>query len=172
MTNPPPPGNWPDPTGSPPEPAPQSTPPVDPTLPASGQPFIDQSVNADPYAPNQAIGKDPYAPMPYGGPQPYPTPYPAGPGYGYPPAPRTNGMALAAMILSLVGVMTCITAPVGAILGHVSLSQIRQTGEGGESMAKAAIIVGWILTGLVILGVIAYIAIIAFAVISTTSTAP
>ncbi|MER5702354.1 DUF4190 domain-containing protein [Micromonospora sp. NPDC002296] len=159
MTYPPPSGT--DPWSQP------STPPVDPTLPVSGQP-----TGADPYAP-----VDPYAGMKSGQPapaaaDPYAVPGyappgypPAGyPGYGYPQPPRTNGLAIAALVLALVGIASCITAPVGAIMGHVAQKQIRQTGEGGEGMAKAAIIVGWILTGLIVLGIIFYIVMIGIAI--------
>jgi hypothetical protein len=69
-------------------------------------------------------------------------------------------MALVSMILSLVGLLTAITAPVGAILGHIALKQIRQTGESGEGMAKAGIIVGWILTGIYGLCCAGYIVVI------------
>jgi hypothetical protein len=47
-------------------------------------------------------------------------------------------------------VATLISAPVGAVLGHVAQRQIAQTGEEGASMAKAAIWVGWIITGLTV----------------------
>lgn len=69
------------------------------------------------------------------------------PGYGC-PRPQPNSLAVAALVLSLFGLTSCITAPVWAILGHVAQKQIRETGESGEGLAKAAIIVGWILTGL------------------------
>ncbi|WP_328423207.1 DUF4190 domain-containing protein [Micromonospora sp. NBC_00389] len=177
MTNPPPPGGWTDPTWS----GPQSSPPVDPTL-VAGQPVPTQAGPADPYAP-----VDPYAggQLPPGQPMPgyaqpgyaqpgytqpgyappgYPPQYP---GYGYPPPPKTNGMALAAFVLALLGFTSCITAPVGAILGHVARKQIQASGEGGEGMAKAAIIIGWILTGLLVVVIAFYIAAIVFAV--TTS---
>ncbi|WP_428962076.1 DUF4190 domain-containing protein [Micromonospora fluostatini] len=170
MTNPSPPDNWPDPTWSASPQQPQSTPPADPLYHASGQPFA-EPVGKDPYAP-----ADPYlggAGYPAGGyPVAGPAPY-AAPGYGYgPPTPRTNNMAVAALILALVGFASCITAPVGAILGHVAQKQIRQTGEGGEGMAKAAIIVGWILTSLMVLGVLFYVAAIIFAIASSSSTSP
>ncbi|NYF56732.1 DUF4190 domain-containing protein [Micromonospora purpureochromogenes] len=138
MTYPPPSGGWHDPS-------------ADPTLPVSGQPIPAQPTGKDPYAPAdpyagavpaQAGPVDPYAMAGYPG--------AAYPGYGQPVA-KTNSMAIAALVLSLVGFASCITAPVGAILGHVAMKQIRQTGEGGEGMAKAAIIVGWILTGLLLL---------------------
>jgi hypothetical protein len=79
-------------------------------------------------------------------------------------------MALAALILSLVGIASCITAPVGAILGHVAQRQIRETGEAGEGMAKAAIIVGWIITTFMVLGALFYVAAIIFAIGISTST--
>ncbi|MEU5913235.1 DUF4190 domain-containing protein [Micromonospora sp. NPDC047527] len=165
MTNPPPPGDWNDPTWS----AQPSSSPPDPTL-VAGQPVPTQPGPADPYAP-----VDPYAggqtppgqpaypgqPMAYAPPG-YPPSYP---GYGYPAPPKTNGLAIASLVLALVGVTSCgITSPIGAILGHVAQKQIRASGEGGEGMAKAGIIVGWILTALMVLGIGAYIAIIIFAV--------
>jgi len=67
-------------------------------------------------------------------------------------APPQNTMALTSMILSLAGILVLVTAPIGAILGHIALKQIKQTGESGEGMAKAGIIIGWIVTGLIALG--------------------
>ncbi|MGQ5260514.1 DUF4190 domain-containing protein [Micromonospora sp. ZYX-F-536] len=169
MTNPPPPGGWTDPTWS----GPQSSPPVDPTL-VAGSPVPTQPGPPDPYAP-----VDPYAggqlppgqPVPGYAPQGYAPPGyaapgypPQHPGYGYPAPPKTNGMAIAAFVLSLIGITSCITAPVGAILGHVARKQIRATGESGEGMAKAAIIIGWIFTGLLVLLIAFYVAAIVFAI--------
>src|SRR5690606_19540333 len=57
---------------------------------------------------------------------PPPPPYGAPAGYGqvpYAPSRPTNAMALAAMIVSLAGIVTAIGFPVGAILGHVALKQ-------------------------------------------------
>lgn len=84
---------------------------------------------------------------------------PAAAGFGAPP---TNTMAIVAMVLSLVGILTGITAVVGAILGHVALGQIKRTGEGGRPFALTAIIAGWIITGLGLLIIIGYIIFIAF----------
>jgi hypothetical protein len=86
------------------------------------------------------------------------------PGYGQPPvqyvvARPTNGLAIAALICALVGL-----APVGAILGHVARRQIKQTGEQGDGMALAGIIVGWILTGVGIIFCGLYIALIGWAI--------
>jgi hypothetical protein len=70
-------------------------------------------------------------------------------------------MALASMIVALAGIISGIGFPIGAILGHIALKQVRETGEQGESYAKAGIIVGWIGTALVALGCIGYIVFIA-----------
>ncbi|WP_144122097.1 DUF4190 domain-containing protein [Catellatospora sichuanensis] len=152
MTYPPPPSGQdpysaqPDPYAPPPSANPYATPPsygspavpgapasVPPAAPQSGQPYADPYKSAAPYAAPQ----QPYGQQPYG---------------GYPPPRQQNSMALVALILSLVGLMTWITAPIGAILGHSAMKQIRQSGEDGEGMAKAAIIVGWIITGLGVVG--------------------
>lgn len=62
--------------------------------------------------------------------------------YAYPPlAPApvsgTNGLAIAALIVSLV---SC--GPVGLVLGIVSLNQIKASGEQGRGMALAGVIIG------------------------------
>jgi uncharacterized protein YacL len=58
-------------------------------------------------------------------------------------------------VLAIVGLILAIFFPVvGAIVGHVALSQIKKTGEEGRGIALAAVIVGWTLTGLAIIGLI------------------
>ncbi|MGW5557547.1 DUF4190 domain-containing protein [Micromonospora sp. NPDC003944] len=175
MTNPPPPGNWTDPTWS----AQPSSPAPDPTL-VAGQPVPAQPGPVDPYAPSPYPPVDPYAgaqppatqPMPGYAPPGYPAPgYPPQyPGYGYPQPPKTNGLAIAAFVLALIGFTSCITAPVGAILGHVAQKQIRLSGEGGAGMAKAAIIVGWILTGFLVLIILFYVAAIIYAIATSDNS--
>jgi ABC-type spermidine/putrescine transport system permease subunit II len=68
---------------------------------------------------------------------------------GYPPGyPRpTNSLAIAALVtaLSLAG------APVGLALGIAARRQIRRTGEQGDGLALAAVIVGGIATGCFVL---------------------
>ncbi|PZG15572.1 hypothetical protein C1I95_19390 [Micromonospora craterilacus] len=182
MTQPPPSGGWPDPasTGQP------ATQPADPTLPVSAQPSVPhQPTGYDPYQPadqyrpaDQYQQADPYAGMGSAAPPtaaPYPPAgYPPQPGYGYPPGygqpPRqTNSLAIVALVLSLIGIGSCITAPIGAIMGHVAMRQIRESGESGEGMAKAAIIVGWIFTGLLALVIIGYAVAIAFAIANSST---
>ena len=61
---------------------------------------------------------------------------------------RTNVPAIVGLILAIFFPI------VGAIVGHVALSQIKKTGEEGRGIALAAVIVGWTLTGLAIIAVI------------------
>lgn len=77
-------------------------------------------------------------------------------------------MAVISMILSLAGFITIISAPIGAILGHMARRQIRETGEEGDTFALIGIIVGWVLTGLAVLGCCAGIAFFAIAASTTT----
>lgn len=79
------------------------------------------------------------------------------PGYGSQQRP-TNSLALAAMICSIAGIVTGITFPIGAILGHVALRQVRERGDHGEGHARTAIIVGWIGTALFIVFIVALMA--------------
>jgi hypothetical protein len=87
------------------------------------------------------------------------TPPPPVYGYDYPMSKPTNGLAIAAMIVSIVGlagicaygVGSIFISPVGAILGHVARRQIRQRDQAGEGMALAGIVVGWVGFGLGVL---------------------
>ncbi|MGC1212247.1 MAG: DUF4190 domain-containing protein [Micromonospora sp.] len=156
MSYPPPSGGWHDPSAA----GQQSTPPVDPTLPISGNPIPSQASPADPYAGYQVDGAPlqahPYAAGGY--------PPPAYPMPGYQPSPPQNGLAIAAMIVSIVGALGLCgyglggyIGVVGAILGHVSRKQIRERGESGEGFAMAGIIVGWICTVIAVLATIALV---------------
>jgi hypothetical protein len=65
-------------------------------------------------------------------------------------------MAVASLVCSIAGLVTCglscgVVSLVGAILGHAARRQIRERGEGGDGMAVAGIIIGWIGAALVFL---------------------
>lgn len=99
-------------------------------------------------------------PQQYGPPAPYGAPGAYGPNpYGYAQHPGTNGLAIAALISSLVGgVVACgLGFVAGPILGMIALSQIKKSGEKGRGMAIAGIAVGVI----GILVIVAYILILA-----------
>ncbi|MEV4758993.1 DUF4190 domain-containing protein [Micromonospora sp. NPDC049559] len=177
MTYPQQPGNWSDPNWQAPQPAPAYPDPQQTAGYPSGQPTASlpeaQPAAAYPDPTYQISGQPAGAEA-----QPasaYPTSgYPASgyPAYGYPTTPvnpPTNGMAIASLVLALVGIASCITAPVGAILGHIARRQIRERGEGGDGMALAGIIIGWILTGLLGLLIAFYVVIIVLAINSSSS---
>ena len=48
-------------------------------------------------------------------------------------------------------VFVWIFCPVSIVLGHMAQRQIRQTGEGGAGLAKAALILGYVFTALAVL---------------------
>lgn len=58
---------------------------------------------------------------------------------------QTNVFAILSLILALVG----FSIP-GIVLGHLALSQIKRTGEGGHSLAFAAVVIGYIAVGVVV----------------------
>lgn len=111
-----------------------------------GYPGLAQPVSAEP------VGKGAYPPPVY-------------PAYGPPVAvPPTNGMAIASMVVSIVGILGLCgyglggyIGIVGAILGHVSRKQIRERGENGDGMALAGIVMGWLATAIAVLATIALV---------------
>ncbi|UOY00608.1 DUF4190 domain-containing protein [Blastococcus sp. PRF04-17] len=88
---------------------------------------------------------------PPGGVPPYGQPY----GYGYPYAPprRTNGLAVASMVLGILWIYW-IGSVLALIFGYIARSQIRERGEGGDGMAIAGIVLGWVGIGIVVLVVL------------------
>lgn len=167
------------------------------TYPPSGgtpDPYQPQQPYGQNYDPTTPYTQDPYAapaggtpssgqPAAYGSPPPYPSsgqpyaqPYGQNP-YGAPqysaygPQTRTNGLAIASLVCSLAGLVTCISAPVGVVLGHIAKRQIRQTGEEGEGLATAGLWIGYIITVLSVLLFAGWLAIVIFAIGSgATST--
>ena len=121
--------------------------------------------NPDPY------GQQPQQPQQ---PDPYNNPYgaapgsPAAPQYGQPPqspygqqpyqqpyvqaAAPTNTMAILALVFAFV------FSPLAIVFGHMAKKQIKQTGESGEGLATAGLIMGYIFTGLYVLVCCGYIA--------------
>ncbi|MDX3107973.1 DUF4190 domain-containing protein [Nonomuraea angiospora] len=68
-------------------------------------------------------------------------------GYGVPPQqPKsTNGMAVASLVLGIIGLVFCgITSIPGVILGHIALNRIKKTGEEGSGMAVGGLVTSYI----------------------------
>jgi len=81
-----------------------------------------------------------------------------------PQAAKTNTMAILALVFSAVGFVTLfwgfgfLLAILGAIFGHVGMSQIAKSNESGRGLALAGVIVGWASVGIAVLGIIAIVA--------------
>ena len=104
-------------------------------------------------APPPAPGYGPPPPAPgYGAPPPPYGQAPSGqapPGYygmpaGYGVNTSTNGLAIAALVCSLVGLFICLPPPLGIVFGFIGRSQIRRNGQQGNGLALAGIIVGFV----------------------------
>ena len=85
-------------------------------------------------------------PPPYGSYPPPPSGY-AG-YYGYPQPRPTNSLAIVSLVCAFL------FAPLGIIFGHISLSQIRKTGEEGRGLAIAGLVISYLITVLTILVVV------------------
>ena len=115
--------------------------------PPPGQPGYPPQPYPDPAAGYGTPGAPGYPPPPYGAPPPGyghpPSGYPS-PGYGAygAPAQKTNTMAIASLVASVVGVCCGIGSIIGIVLGVVAINQIKQTGEKGQGLAIAGIAVG------------------------------
>jgi Domain of unknown function (DUF4190) len=99
-----------------------------------------------------------YPPAP-GYQQPYGQPPYGAPGYGPPPgyayARPTNTYAILALVLAFV------FAPLGIVFGVLARKQIRQTGEEGDGLALAGLIIGSIFTAIFVLFIVIWIVAIA-----------
>jgi uncharacterized protein DUF4190 len=76
---------------------------------------------------------------------PYPSypPPPPSPPAGYPTGGRTNGLAVASLVLGIVW-LCGVGSILALVLGFMALGRIKRTGEGGRGMAIAGIVLGTI----------------------------
>lgn len=104
--------------------------------------------------------QQPYPPaygQPYGGPAPYVQP----PYVPVAPRGQDNALAIGALVCSILGFCSGITAIAGLVMGHIALSKTNRGEAGGRGVATAAVIVGYVVialwvgffTTLIILGV-------------------
>jgi hypothetical protein len=124
--------------------------------------------NPDPYGQQNPYGQQPDPYNPYGAapgsPAPqYGQPQPQSP-YGYAPvAPPTNTMAILSLVFAFV------FAPLAIVFGHMAKKQIRERGEGGDGLATAGLVLGYIFTGLTLVICCIY-GIVAIGFINSNST--
>jgi peptidyl-prolyl cis-trans isomerase B (cyclophilin B) len=85
---------------------------------------------------------------PYGG-------YPPPPYGAYPPPRPTNALAIVSLVCAFV------FAPLGIVFGHISLSQIKRSGEQGRGLALAGLIIGYVVTALTVVVVVLAVAFLA-----------
>jgi hypothetical protein len=99
--------------------------------------------------------------------QPYPPTYEQPPAYAYPPPsaypgyagpmpPKTSGMAIASLVLSLVGffwILPVIGPVLGVIFGHMALGEIKRSGGmiEGQGLAIAGLVIGYVGIGILVL---------------------
>lgn len=107
---------------------------------APGQP---QPVYQPPF--QQQTFQQPYPPaygQPYAPPAPYGQPYPAS------PRGQDNALAIGALVCSILGFCSGVTALAGLVMGHIALSKTNRGEAGGRGLATAAVIVGYVVVAL------------------------
>jgi hypothetical protein len=67
------------------------------------------------------------------------------------PSPGTNGLAIASMVLGILW-LYWLGSILAVIFGHIALSQIKRTNQGGKGMAVAGLVLGYI--GIAVLAVV------------------
>ena len=103
--------------------------------------------------PNQQGYQQPQTPPP--GYQMPPMPQqPYGYQQGYPQQQKTNGMAVAALVLGILGFFL-VPAILAIIFGFLGRSQIAQRGEKGDGMAIAGLVLGIVWCAIFVIRIIA-----------------
>jgi Domain of unknown function (DUF4190) len=78
--------------------------------------------------------------------------------YGQPVlAPRTNGMAIAALACAIGGFFVFPASFAAVVLGHIARREIRQTGEAGSGMATVGLVLGYVGTVIGVLLIVGFI---------------
>ncbi|MBF6213845.1 DUF4190 domain-containing protein [Nocardia puris] len=145
----------------------QGSTPQYPTQDPSGYPSAPQYPQqpSQPEYPNYQ--QPPPGPAPGGYPQPPAYGYPQGyQPYGYAPRQSSNGLAIGAMVTSIIGLLGCcaffVPSLIGLVLGVVALNQMKQHGnEEGKGMAQAGV---WVGVAGIVLGILYWALIITGAI--------
>ncbi len=86
----------------------------------------------------------------------YSQPYPGGGFSPYPATPKNNGLAIASLVCSILGLCCGVGGVLGVIFGFVARGQIRRSGgaQQGSGLALAGIIVGFVVIALAAVGLL------------------
>ncbi len=100
-------------------------------------------------------GQTGYGQTGYGAPG-YSQPYPGGGFSPYPAAPKNNGLAIASLVCSILGLCCGVGGVLGIIFGFVARGQIKRSGgaQQGSGLALAGIIVGFVVIALAAVGLL------------------
>jgi len=152
-----------------PAPQPAPAPQAPPTAQPAAYPPPAQPGAYPPPAYGSSATPAPYGSAPAYGAAPA---YGSAPGYGYGAPAKTNTLAIVSLIASISSfvILPFIGSIVGVITGHMSLKQLKTSGEQGRGMALAGTIVGWVGLGLTILGIVAMILFFMFSFAMYSST--
>jgi hypothetical protein len=126
------------PTGYEQPPAYQQTPGYEQPAPSYAPPSTPAYQPTPGYDPNYAYQANPYG------------------AYAAPMPPKTSGMAIASLVLSLLGlvILPLIGPVLGVIFGHMALGEIKRSNGmvEGQGLAVAGLVTGYVLLGLTLIG--------------------
>ncbi|EME57471.1 DUF4190 domain-containing protein [Amycolatopsis decaplanina] len=78
--------------------------------------------------------------------------------------PPDQGMAVASLVCSLIGLIMCFPAILGIIFGHIALGKAKRGEAGGQGMAQAGMIIGYVVTALWLIPVILWFVFVVLAI--------
>lgn len=78
--------------------------------------------------------------------------------------PPDQGMAVASLVCSLIGLVMCFPAILGIIFGHIALSKAKRGEAGGQGMAQAGMIIGYVVTALWLIPLILWFVFVVLAI--------
>lgn len=132
-----------------------------------------------PYPSGDNEGEPPANPTGYPPPPPgYPPPAPgavpqygATPQYGAPTAPPGSSKATTSLVTGIIGILCCgLLGIVAIVTGKQATTEAAAVGYPQPGNAKAGIILGWIAIGLMIVGLVVWILLIALGVAGSFET--
>ena len=104
-----------------------------------------------------------YQPVPQGAYHPY---------YGPDPRTKNNWMNIVALAASLSGLVMGWTVIAGIVFGHLGLAAVKRGEADNRTMGLAGLIVGYSLLGLMVLGVVIYLAFIGVVLVAVGASEP